>query len=334
MEHLIREVRILNVELLISDPSSTKLYIPIVEEGIEWSTERRSTPGKLTFKIVKDSIVNFQEGAAVHLLVDGKSVFYGFVFTKKRNKNQIIEVTAYDQLRYLKNKDTFKYDNKTAKQIIEMVAKDYSLNIGALEDTRFVIAYRNEEDTTLFDIIETALDLTLQNTKEMFVLYDDFGKLTLKNISSMYVIDENGKYLMIDDETEEDFEYTSSIDSKTYNKIVLKNKRTNKDFKVAHDLNNIAKWGTLVYTDTYSDGENGQAKANALLKLYNSKTRNLRIKNAIGDTRVRAGSILAVNLALGDVNVKNFMMVEKVKHIFKLDEHFMDLTLRGGEFIG
>ena len=100
----------MDVELLIADPSGEKAYLPITEEGIEWSTERRSTPGKLTFKIVKDSIINFQEGAAVRLKVDGKPVFFGFVFSKKRDKDQIITVTAYDQLRYLQNKDTYVYE--------------------------------------------------------------------------------------------------------------------------------------------------------------------------------------------------------------------------------
>ena len=39
----------------------------------------------------------------------------------------------------------------------------------------------------LLDMIEDALDLELTNQKQMFVLYDDAGKLTLKNISSMKV---------------------------------------------------------------------------------------------------------------------------------------------------
>ena len=43
--------------------------------------------------------------------------------------------------------------------------------------------------------------------------------------------------------------------------------------------------------------------------------------------------MVVINLALGEKKKKNFMLVEKVKHTFKLDEHFMDLTLRGGEFI-
>lgn len=326
----------MSVELLIADTTGNKAYIPIVEEGIEWVTERRSTPGKLTFKVLKDDIINFQEGAAVRLKVDGVPVFFGFVFTKKRNKDQIITVTAYDQLRYLNNKDTYVYENKTASQLVKMIAADFSLNVGTIEDTGFTIASRVEDNTSLFDMIENALDLTLQNNKEMFVLYDDFGKLTLKNISSMYV-GEPGAYLMIDEETGENFDYSSSIDTDTYNKIKLTydNEDTGKrEVYIAQDSSNMNAWGILQYFDTLSKGENGQAKADALLQLYNKKTRNLKITNALGDPRVRAGSMVVINLALGDMNVKNFMLVERVTHKFKLDEHFMDLTLRGGEFVG
>lgn len=325
----------MDVELLVANETGIKVYQPIVEEGIEWSTERRSTPGKLTFNIIKDGIINFSEGSAVRLRVDGKNVFFGFVFTQKRNKDQIITVTAYDQLRYLNNKDTYVYENKTASQFVQMVAADFSLNVGTLEDTGFVIASRVEENSSLFDMIENALDLTLQNRKEMYVLYDDFGKLTLKNISSMYV-GEPGAYLMIDEETGENFEYTSSIDTDTYNKIKLAydNEESGKrEVYIAQHGENMNKWGVLQYFDTLQKGENGQTKADALLALYNKKTRNLKITNAIGDTRVRAGSMVVVNLALGDMTVKNFMLVEKVKHTFKENEHWMDLTFRGGEFV-
>lgn len=106
----------MDVELLIADPSGEKAYLPITEEGIEWSTERRSTPGKLTFKIVKDSIINFQEGAAVRLKVDGKPVFFGFVFSKKRDKDQIITVTAYDQYIEPIQSDTDRYYREVVKR--------------------------------------------------------------------------------------------------------------------------------------------------------------------------------------------------------------------------
>lgn len=326
----------MDIELSISDPSGNKLYMPVVEEGIEWSTERRSTPGKLTFKIINDGIIDFEEGSRVRLKVDGKEVFYGFVFTKRHDKNQIISVTAYDQLRYLNNKDTYVYENKTVAEFIQMIATDFNLKTGTLEDTKFKIASRVEDNTSLFDMIENALDLTLQNTKEMFVMFDEFGKITLKNIASMRVGEESA-YLLIDEETGENFEYSSSIDSDVYNKIKLSydNEDTGKrDIYIAQDGTHMNEWGVLQYFDTLSKGENGQAKADALLKLYNKKSRNLKITNAIGDTRVRAGSLVVVSLALGDVNLKNFMLVEKVRHTFKLDQHVMDLTLRGGEFVG
>lgn len=322
-------------ELFIGDSAGEFMYSPAVEDGIEWSTERRGAPGKLTFKVINDGHLKFTEGSSVRLTMNGSPVFYGFVFTQKRDKNQIVTITAYDQLRYLGNKDTYVYENKTASQLIRMIASDFSLNTGSIEDTGFVIASRVEDNTSLFDMIGNALDLTMQNRRKMFVLYDDFGKLTLKNIASM-AVGSGDTFLMIDEETGENFDYTSSIDNDTYNKVKLiyDNEETGKrEVYIAQDGNHINNWGILQYFDTISKGENGQIKAETLLQLYNQKTRNLKITKAIGDLRVRGGSFVLVNLDLGDVHLKNFMVVENVKHVLKSNEHTMDLTLRGGEFI-
>ncbi len=326
----------MEVELLIGNEDGTKVYCPAVEEGIEWTTERKSAPGKLTFKVLQDDVLDFSEGSAVRMRVDGDNVFFGFVFKQQRSKDQIITVTAYDQLRYLTNKDTIVYEDKTADQFLRMVAEDYSLNVGTLEETKYVIESRVEENTSLFDMVQSALDLTLQNTSEMFVLYDDFGKLMLKHLSSM-AVGSQGAYLMVDEETGENFEYTSSIDDNTYNRIKLTYDNEESGFRevyIAQDSRNINKWGILQYFDTLKKGENGQAKADALLTLYNKKTRNLKLTKVLGDNRVRAGSMIVVNLDLGDRKVENFMLVESCKHTYKENEHWMDLTLRGGEFVG
>lgn len=317
-----------DVELLIQN--GNKVFSPIVQEGITWSTERKGSPGHLQFDVVKDDIISFQEGDAVRLKVNGVEVFYGFVFKKKRSKDKIISVTAYDQLRYLKNKDTYVYENKTASEFIQMIATDFNLRTGSIESTGFKIASRVEENTSLFDMIQNALDLTLENKKTMYVLFDDFGKITLKSLANMQV------NLLIDEESGENFDYTSSIDDQTYNKVKLTydNEDTGKrEVYIAQSGANISQWGVLQYFDTLQDGENGKAKAEALLSLYNKKTRNLSIKNAFGDMRVRAGSLVVVMLNLGDMKVQNFMLVEKCKHEFKEGQHFMTLTLRGGEFI-
>ena len=325
----------MEVELLIGNDTGTKVYQPVVEEGIEWSTERKDAPGKLVFKVVKDDILDFSEGSAVRLRVDGDNVFYGFVFKQQRDRDKLITVTAYDQLRYLKNKDTRIYENMTASDFVKSIADDYSLNPGVFDDTGYVIESRVEENTSLFEMIANALDMTLLNTGRMYVLFDDFGRLALRSLESMYV-GEAGAYLMVDEETGENYEYTSSIDDSTYNKIKLTYDNEDTGFRevyIAQDSSNINRWGILQYFDTLQEGENGQAKADALLSLYNKKTRSLRITNALGDNRVRAGSMIVVNLDLGDVKLKNFMLVEKCKHTYKESEHWMDLTLRGGEFI-
>lgn len=317
-----------NIELLIQH--GDKVFIPVVQEGITWSTERKGCPGELKFKVVKDDVISFTEGDAVRLKVNGQNVFYGFIFKKQRDKEQIISVTAYDQLRYLKNKDTIVYENKTAGELIQMIAKDYMMQTGTIEDTGFKIKSRVEENTSLFDMIQNALDMTLENQKYMYVMYDDFGKIALKGLDNMRL------NLLIDEETGENFDYTSSIDSNTYNKVKLTydNEKTGtREVYVAQDSENMNAWGVLQYFDTLQEGENGKAKADALLSLYNKKTRNLTIKNAFGDVRVRAGSMIVVIMDLGDMKLKNLMLVEKCKHEFKESQHLMTLTLRGGEFV-
>ena len=324
-------------ELLISSRNENKTFLPAVVEPVEWETQRRSSPGKLTFRVIKDETLVFSEGDAVRLKVNGENVFFGFVFTKKRQRENIISVTAYDQLRYLKNKDTYVYENKTAAQLIEMLAKDFRLQTGELEDTKFVIASRVEDNTSLFDMIGNALDLTLQNTKELYILYDDFGKITLKSLENMKVGNDDEGYLMIDAATAENFDYSSSIDNETYDKIKLcfENSETGqRDIYIAQDSEHMNEWGVLQYLDTLSKDENGKTKADSLLQLYNHVARNLKINNAFGDIRVRAGSLIIISLKLGDVDLKNFMLVEKCVHRFLLDEHTMNLTVRGGEFVG
>lgn len=325
----------MSVELLIGNEFGTRAYLPAVEEGIEWTTERKDAPGKLSFQIWKDDALDFSEGSPVRMKENGDEIFFGFVFKQQRDREQRISVTAYDQLRYLKNKDTIVYQGKTADAFIRMVAADYNMNVGILENTNYVIESRVEENTSLFEMFQNALDLTLTNTGEMFVLYDDFGKLTLKHLSSM-AVGTPGAYLMVDEETGENFEYTSSIDDSTYNKIKVTYDNENTGFRevyIAQDSGNINRWGILQYFDTLKKGENGQAKADALLQLYNKKTRNLKLTKVLGNNRVRAGSMIIVNLDLGDLKVRNFMLVEKCRHLYKEGEHWMDLTLRGGEFV-
>ena len=317
-------------ELLIQH-QGTIMLPPVVENvSIEW--ERQGQPGKLTAEVVKTPDLNFQEGDPCRFSVDGTPIFYGFVFEKSRkgSTGDTIQITVYDQLYYLKNKDTYVYTNKTASDVIRMIAEDFQLNVGDLEDTGYTIGSRVEDNQTLFDIIQTALDETLKATSQMYVLYDDVGKLALKNIDSMKL------ELLIDEDAAGDYDYKSSITSQTYDKIKLsyENKDTGKrEIFVAQDGSNINQWGVLQYYEKLDSTTNAKAMADALLDLYNAKTRTLKLREVLGDIRVRAGTLLVVMLGLGDINVSNYLMVEQVKHTFRNEQHLMDLNMRGGTFV-
>jgi hypothetical protein len=316
----------MDTELIIQNGKT--VYSPAVEEGIEWSTERHGTPGKLTFKVLDDAKLKITEGNPVRFKYKNKKIFYGFIFTRKISDG-VMTVTAYDQLRYLKNKDSYVYANRTMTWLVKKIASDFSLKKGTLVDTKYKIPSRVEDDKSLFDMIESAHDLTLINTGEMYVLYDDFGKLTLKNLEKMKV------QIVIDQETCQTCEFSSSIDKDVYNqvKVYYDNKDTGKrEIYIAKSGKNINAWGVLQSYEKLEDGENGKKKANMLLKMYNVKTQNLSIKDAVGDYRVRGGSMVVVSMKIDHSKILKWMIVEKCKHTFKDGEHWMDLTLRGGDF--
>lgn len=320
-----------NVSLYIKRDNNS-VYIPIVCDGIELESERVGSPAKLTFTVVKDQIISFPEGVPVALYVDGKGIFQGYVFQKSRDKEHHIQCVAYDQLRYFKNKSTYVYENKTASDLVKMLADDFQLKIGTIEDTGHKIKSCVEQDVTLFDIVLNALKVTENNSKKRFVLYDDFGKIMLRNIESMKM------NLLVDDSTAENFDYTSSIDEDTYNQVLLlveddntSGKTTLKPY-IKRDEKNIAGWGILQHSETLTNSVNVnfEALAENILKLKNRKTRHLEVKGVFGNVNVRAGCSLPIHLNIGDIVTNSYLVCERVVHYFRENDHTMDLTLWDG----
>ncbi len=271
-------------------------------------------------------------GDAVKLIVDGKDVFYGFVFSRSSDKEKSYKYTVYDQLRYLKNKDTYVYKNKRADQVVVAMAKRFNLKAGTIANTKFVIKKRAEDNASVFDIIQNALDETLVAKNKIYVLYDNVGKLTLQDITKMKV-----NTCLIDEETCEDYSYKASIDADVYNqvKLVYANKKKGTyDLYVSKDTKNINKWGVLQYEDNIETPDIGKLKSEALLKLYNQLSRTITIDKVIGNVKVRAGSMVPVMLSIGDMTIKNYMLVEKAIHTIENGRYTMKLSVSGGGFSG
>ena len=211
-----------------------------------------------------------------------------------------------------------------------MIAADYNLKCGDIADTAYTIPQRIEEGT-LFDILGNAADLTLIRTGEQYVLFDDFGKIALKNVTDMQ------SDVFVNETQLQDFDYKTSIDNDVYNRIKLAvdNEETGeREFYITNGSENQAQWGILQYYDKLDDNAGDIAlRGQMLLKYYNLKARSLKLNKVFGNVDVRGGSMITVNLNLGDIILSSHMLVEEATHRFSEGHHFMDLTLSGrGEF--
>jgi hypothetical protein len=322
-------------EINIFIQNGERVFMPCVFEGITWETERKGSPGKLSFKVLGDDALELDEGNIVKMTSGGSEIFKGYIFTLRQDKDNAVSITCYDQLRYLKNKDIYEFVNIKASDVIKRIADDFKLEVGEIADTEYVIPKMRASNETLFDIIYTALDHTLIYGKKMFVLYDEAGKIMLKNLEDMTVP------ILLDAETAENFNYESTIDRETYNKVKLyyDNRETgSREVYMALDSANMARWGTLQMCESINMKQcaNPAAKADTLLKTYNKAYKTLTIKSALGDDRVRGGCGIYVQLNAGNMEIGKpangesvLMLVESVKHKYDNGSHTMDLRLRG-----
>jgi hypothetical protein len=68
-------------------------------------------------------------------------------------------------------------------------------------------------------------------------------------------------------------------------------------------------------------------QAKRFLTLHDSKTHEIRLRNCIGDVRVRGGSRVFVSINFGDINISTYLMVNAVTHHFEQNYHGMDIDL-------
>lgn len=290
----------------------------------KWSTKRTGSPASLELTIIADKDIIWDHGGIVTLKDDKTGLFYGYVFKLSISEDGEISVTAYDQTRYLKNKDTYVFEGKRADQITAKIAADFQIKTGALANTGYVIPSMVEDNQTLFDIILKALDLTLVNTGKMFYLWDDFGSLRVSNVE-----DSKLDLFVGDSSMATGYTYSSDIDSDTYNKIKLvkDNKDTGKrDVYIFQDSNNMKFWGILQNFEKVNENLNEaqiKQRGDKMIELYNRPKRSFEV-SALSDLSVRAGRALFIGIT--EIGIKQFFIIEEASH--DLIKQTMSLKLK------
>ncbi|MCD3211827.1 hypothetical protein G8T71_10715 [Clostridium botulinum C/D] len=320
------------IQLLLDNKNGNIFDISELVNEVTWKTKRKGKPSSLDVQLLKDSKININNGDVISFKVNNNNVFYGYVFDNSGSKDPTIKLTAYDQIRYLLFNDTYVFKNKKASQITTQIAKDTGLRIGTIEDTGYTIPQVLEDDKKLLDIIYSSLDKTLMSTNHTYVLYDDFGYLTLRNINNM-----KQTAVISDDSNLGDYSWSNSIDNETYNrvKIVRDNKETKgRDVYIAQDSNNIAKWGRLQYYKKVDEKLNKaqiQEIVNSTLKLKNREKKTLKLKDVVStalveDLKLRAGSGVLVDIK--EKGIKQYYLIEEATHKFEKGNLVMDFDLK------
>ena len=322
----------MNIEAIVQD-NKTGIAYDISELITEatWETELTNQPGKLTFSYLDDTKITINEGSPISFKVDGKGVFFGYVFKRGKLKDEKIPVLAYDQMRYLKNKDTYVLSNLTASQIFTRICNDFKLSSVVTNASSYIVSPRLHDNKSLFETIQYGIDETLINTGNWYMIRDNFGKLQFISINSLktdlFIGDES---LLLD------FDYTSSIDDDSYNqvKLIKENKETQKrEIYIVKDSSTIKQWGLLQYFEKMNENANAaqiQARAEMILKLKNRVTKKLRL-SCLGDLKVSAGSgvILGISdLEKEGVAINQYFMVTHASHTFRNDMHTMQLEVQ------
>ncbi|KOC49995.1 XkdQ/YqbQ family protein [Clostridium botulinum] len=322
----------MNIQLLLDNKNGNVFDISQLGNEVTWKTKRKGKPSSLDIQLLKDSKININNGDVVSFKVDNNKVFYGYVFDNSGSNDMDIKITAYDQMRYLLNNDTYVFKNKKASEIISGMAKDVGLRIGTIEDTGYVIPQLLEDDKKLLDIMYSSLDKTLMANKNTYVLFDDFGYLTLKNINNM-----RQTVAISDDSNLGEYSYSNSIDDCTYNRIkfVQDNKKTkSRDVYIVQDKNNISKWGLLQYYKKIDEKLNNaqiQQMINSTLQLKNKEKKTLKLKDVVStdlanDLKLRAGA--GVFIDIKEKGIKQFYLIEEATHRFKNGNLIMDFDLK------
>lgn len=155
----------LTYELTVKNQKDMLLIEP--QDGITLDRSPDLAPAKLTFNVLKDPLLDIQEGDLVNFKVNGELIFVGYIFEKSRSKNNIIQVTCYDQCRYLKSEGYYIFDGKnSASELIIALSKDLGIKLGEIAPTEYKIS-RVFDGKSYQDILLTMLKLTSINSPKI-----------------------------------------------------------------------------------------------------------------------------------------------------------------------
>ena len=322
-------------KLLCQNSETNIVYdITTLVSSIQHQTTLNGQPGKLTFSIQRDpnGVLNLTCGSVIRFTIDGTGIFYGYIFTMSADENGVYKITAYDQMRYLKNQELYITSNMTASQIFERVCSDaFPVVPPALPrfkvvtPSAYVIPEHNHEKSTLYTVIEYAIQRANVAEQKQYFIKDKFGMLLFTELAQ-----EKTNLIIGDKSLLTGYQYDVSIDKATYNtiKVFRANESTGKwESWIQQDPSTQKIWGKLQMVEEVDSNLNEaqiREMANNLWRLRNRETKTMKL-TALGVPDIIAGSGFLLNIA--ELGISQHMWVTAATHNYERDWHTMQLEV-------
>ena len=318
----------MNIELIVLDTENNKKYdLSDIVLNLSWTTTLEGTAGQLQFTLAP-SEYEFHMGSVVWLKIPGKAdIFRGYIFTTSYGKERQLNVTAYDQTRYLKNADTYIFKNVRADEIFEKICKDFQLKYEVAAKVNYICSPVPHDNVPISEMIQRAIDETFVKTGEYLFVHDEFGTLKLDNL-----INYHRNYVFDKDLINYNFSYSQSIDEKVANRIKLvRNTKSGRQVSMIQDSGTVGKWGVLQhYEKITKEGTQKELddRAEKLLQLMNKPVEKLTF-TVEGKFDVFAGCQMYISLAdVSKEKTNKVCIITSAKHTFNNNLHLMELTVR------
>jgi hypothetical protein len=326
----------MNTKLIVQNSENGDVFDATTLMGaVQYTTSLYGQAGRLTFNLEEDpnEIFKLTAGSIVSLSIDGEGIFYGYIFTMGTDATGVYKITAFDQMRYLRNEDAYVAHGVTASGAFSELCVSHGLKHEVVVPSLFVPEAHYFSKNTIFSIMEHMINRTNIAEPRTYFIRDNFG------ILEFTTLDRNKSDLIIGDSSMlTSYQYEISIDKNTFNtiKVMRDNEETGRrDVWIEFDSNRQRHWGRLQKVEHAAPEMNEseiRSRAASLLRYHNHPSKTLKM-TAVGVPGLSIKNLVAgcgFRQIIKKIGVHSDVWITGATHTIQDDFHTMSLDVYMG----